>query len=388
MARRRKTAEDPNIQAAAYLRGVHKMTQEDIGAVLGGLKQSQVSKLLHRAEPLGWLKRVDYEFAGLERVSPERLAYLESLVRPQGLLAALERVKSKTGVRVRELRVVDSGSTRDTDAAIAARLKRMGRVGAERVRDRLARSETFATSWGRSVSHVVNAMTATPPPGRPNRPIRFVPVCAEPYAHSSNRDTSTHLVERLHAWLQAHGAAPPSLTGVPALIGRRYSKAVADAIRTFIADSASYQLIFGSKSPLIDKVDTLLTSAGNARRPMGFINEELLRAGSTEHQKLTAARLEALVVGDVGGVLIPRPGLSKADCAEVKALAAMWTGVRRTHLERIAKQAYKSKRPGVIVVAVGVDRAEIIAEAVRLGLVNELIVDRPLAEALTRELTA
>jgi DNA-binding transcriptional regulator LsrR (DeoR family) len=386
MARRRKNAEDPNVQAAAYLRGVHKMTQEDIGAVLGGLKQSLVSKLLKRAEELGWLKKVDYQFVGADRLSADRLEYLERLVKPRGLLDALRQVKSRTGVRVRELRVVDSGSTRDTDRAIEARLKRMGRVAAERVRERLEGSEVFAITWGNSVSHVVNALTATPAPRRPTRPIRFVPVCAEPHDQSSNRDTSTHLVRRLHEWLQGHGANPPSLAGLPALIGRRYSRPVADAIRTFIADSASYQLVFSSPSPLINAVDTLLTSAGNAKRPMGFINEELLRAGSTDTQKLTAARLAKLVVGDVGGVLIPRPGLSDADRREVEELAGMWTGVQLAHLQRIARQANGARRPGVIVVGVGADRAEIIAEAVRWGLVNELIVDRPLAEALTREL--
>ena len=66
----------------------------------------------------------------------------------------------------------------------------------------------------------------------------------------------------------------------------------------------------------------------------------------------------------------------------------MWTGVRLKHLQRIAQQAERRKRPGVIVVSLGIDRAEIIAEAVRCGLINELIVDRSLADALARVLSA
>jgi len=42
---------------------------------------------------------------------------------------------------------------------------------------------------------------------------------------------------------------------------------------------------------------------------------------------------------------------------------------------------------GVVVVSIGgEDRAEIIAEVVRQGLVNELIIDRTLSEALVKAL--
>ena len=93
------------------------------------------------------------------------------------------------------------------------------------------------------------------------------------------------------------------------------------------------------------------------------------------------------MVGDVGGVLFPRPGLGARGRAEVDALNRMWTGAKLRHFERIAKQAARSTRPGIIVVAMGgEDRAAIVAEAVRHGLVNELIIDRTLADALTAAL--
>ena len=138
---------------------------------------------------------------------------------------------------------------------------------------------------------------------------------------------------------------------------------------------------------MIDQVDSLLTSAGPSNHPMGFIYDELLKAGSTPARKLTPARLEKLVVGDLGGVLFPRPDLDARGRREVEALNKMWTGVKRDHLVRIAQAAARSTRPGVIVAAIGgEDRAEIIAEVIRQGLVNELIIDRSLSDALVKAL--
>jgi DNA-binding transcriptional regulator LsrR (DeoR family) len=145
--------------------------------------------------------------------------------------------------------------------------------------------------------------------------------------------------------------------------------------------------VFGTAAPLIDRVDSLLTAVGTSNHPMGFIHDELLKAGSTPAKKLTSSGLQKLVAGDLGGVLVPRPGLQARERKVVDALNEMWTGAKLPHLERIARQASRSTRPGIIVVAMGdADRAEIIAEAVRHGLVNELIIDRTLAEALTRAL--
>jgi hypothetical protein len=214
-------------------------------------------------------------------------------------------------------------------------------------------------------------------------------VCGEPLERASERDTSSHLAERLHETVKSAAPLPPSLTGVPALISRRFRGRELHAIQRFVEQAGSYREVFGTASPLIDRVDSLLTAVGPSDHPMGFIHDELLRAGSTPSKKLTSAALQRLVVGDVGGILIPRPDLDAAGQREVKALNAMWTGEKLHHLERIALAAARSTRPGVIVASVGEsDRAAIIAEIVRYGLVNELIIDRRLAEALVSSLRA
>lgn len=61
----------------------------------------------------------------------------------------------------------------------------------------------------------------------------------------------------------------------------------------------------------------------------------------------------------------------------------MWTGITRGHLSRLALRAGdRTCTVGVVAAAVGRERAEIIAGLFHLEMVNELIIDRDLAEAI------
>ena len=385
MAVTQEQRKDLEAQQAAYLCAEHEMTQEEIGRLLGGLSQPRVSRLLKRAEERGWLQR-SYQFIP-DRLPADRLDLLRRFVEPKSLVDCLGKIDSRTSVRVRGVHVVDSGSSGTSKRAMATRLIRFGRAAAEPMAELISRSDVFAVTWGRTVSHVVDNLNPEQWRQTAPRPIRVVPVCGEPLERASERDTSSHLAERLHLVVRSTAPMPPSLTGVPALISRQFRGSDLRGIRRFVEKAASYQEVFGTSSPLIDQVDSLLTAVGPAQKPMGFIHDELLKAGSTPIRKLTPAGLQKLVAGDMGGVLFPRPGLDARGRREVDELNAMWTGAKLKHLERIARGAARGTRPGIIVVAIGAeDRAGIIAEVVRHGLVNELIIDRMLAEALTRAL--
>lgn len=376
---------DLEAQQAAYLCAKHQMTQAEIGRLLGGLSQSRVSRLLQRAEECGWLRRT-YEFIS-DGISPARLEQLERFVEPSSLIERLAKIESRTGVRVRGVHVVDSGSGGTSRRSWAARLGRFGRSAAEPLAELISRATVFALTWGKTVSSLID--NSRPELWRETaaRPIQIVPVCGEPYERASERDTSSRLAARLHALVRSTAPMPPSLTGVPALIARRYHGADLRGIRKFVENSASYREVFGGTSPMIDEVDSLLTAVGPSDHPMGFIFDELLKAGSTPTRKLTEGKLKKLVVGDLGGVLVPRPGLQARERREVEKLNEMWTGVKLHHFERIAQDAARSTRPGVIVAAMGgEDRAEIIAEVIRYGVVNELIIDRTLSDALAKAL--
>ena len=387
MSSRQQDRKDFDVQRAAYLCAERELTQAEIGRMLGGLSQSRVSRLLKRAEERGWLER-SYRFvpAKLEAGRYEQLRQFEE---PSTLVDLLAKIRPRTGVHVSGVHVLDTGSSGLAERTITVRLARFGRAAVVPLDGLLGRSTCVAVSWGRSVSCAVDSLRAAPTLHSSGRAIRVVPLCGEPTEQQSNRDTSSHLAERLHEALHSSAPKPPSLTGVPALIPRHFKGADARGIRKFVALTASYRDVFGAADALIDRVDTLLTSVGPAKRPMGFIHEELLKAGGLKGKPLKSADLEDLVAGDIGGVLLPRQGLSEKGRREVEALNSMWTGATLAQYERIALGAAKTSRPGIVVLSIGDEgRAEVIAEAIRHGLVGVLVIDRSLADGLTKVLAA
>jgi hypothetical protein len=97
-----------------------------------------------------------------------------------------------------------------------------------------------------------------------------------------------------------------------------------------------------------------------------------------------------MVVGDIGGVCLPKSNLTQNQADQFAAMERRWTGVTRKHLEKCAKRAAnattggKAAPPGVIVVAIGRNKAGCIFEAIKAGLVNHLIVDQDVEAELSK----
>jgi DNA-binding transcriptional regulator LsrR (DeoR family) len=178
---------------------------------------------------------------------------------------------------------------------------------------------------------------------------------------------------------------PPDLTRViphTRRFPREVRAALPRVLRAFFEESSpAYKEIFIGPEALIDRVDVLVTSVGGSNKPMGFCNDDLLKVSG-----LSEERVGQLVIGDVGGVLLPARGLSARDAATVEGVNAMWTGIQRRHLEGIARRAAQRRTPGIILITLGASRSAIVLEAIREGLCSELMIDRDLATALRREL--
>jgi len=159
----------------------------------------------------------------------------------------------------------------------------------------------------------------------------------------------------------------------------------------FLFKIPGFQKIFRPSSgvALVAKVDTVVTGVGvfkedgqeEDRESGAFLRERIAQ----EH--LDSAKLAKIVYGDFGGILLPRPNLTPSQQSQVADLNIGWMGAQETDFCRIARQSRSSNRPGMIVVARGTQKAELIRHALQRGLVNELIIDIPLARKL-QELSA
>src|SRR5262249_4554806 len=124
---------------------------------------------------------------------------------------------------------------------------------------------------------------------------------------------------------------------------------------------------------------------------------------------LTREDFEACTFGDISGVYLLRPDLAAliasrlgkpggagkgardrgAIEAKVRRINTQWTGIQREHVARCAERARSSEGTvGVVVLAIGRAKSEIVIEAVNQSLVNHLLIDQDLADALLEDLGA
>ena len=380
MVRTSSNSRDILAQKAAYLKAKHRMSQEEIGKILGEISQAHVSRLLKRAEQMGWLI-TEHHF--IEKgISEQTLEEIHHLLVSPALSDAVRKIGN--GADLPQIRVFDSGTNSPTPQAMDQRRKRFGRVAAGRLLEIFNKSSVVGISWGRCVNNLIQGLDNTNPFSREKSPIQFVPTCAELISLAMPEYSSTRLADRLNDVINNGKGTRLSLSGVPAYIPRRYKKEQAQTIRQYINDISSYKKIFHGRDAIIEKMDTMITSIGSPTLPVGGCISDLQDACD-----IKTKRLQSLIVGDIGGVLIPQPGLNKAGRELVKELNKAWTGISYSHLEHNAEMAKQNpKRPGNIIVAIGQDKAPALIEIIRLGLANELMIDKDLENTLIRSVNA
>lgn len=384
MARARTTRVDQ--LAVAYLTSEGR-TQTQIAATLG-LKQSAVSRLLSKA--VGYLdEQKRYRFRE-DLLAPGELDVILRRVSHKQLGDRLDEVARANGhVRGPVVRVVSSAST-DLSADPATRFMSFTSQAAPYVRSLLVREavQTCGITWGYMLWDLSIALRSLPgqrPWRAARRPIRFTPLSGDPIQNRKDQPpnlTSSNIAAELGRIANADDYRSPWLGLVPAYIPEEFKKrSEVNVIERMIHMVSEYEEIFGSKNKagIADHLDMILTSVGTAESPLGFGRGRLL-AG-------LGKRLEDLkrqIYGDIGGVLLLRNPSKKS--ALVKGIELRWKGLVNSHLERCALRAFQEDpltgRPGVVVLSIGADRAEVIYHAVSRGLINHLVIDQELEKAL------
>lgn len=393
---------DRDAQAVAWLLSQGK-TQKEI-AELMGVSQPVVSRLKERAETEKWLKTevtcdltLEQKAEAQKRVWPDFKRLLDVLADAAARAAGNPFVPA--GVRV-----YDTGGRAIDPDGYNQQLRQFGRLAANRLGDLLRPEDVkvVGVTWGKTIACLIEAIEIRyPTPLRKLNPIDFVPLSGVLLSDPSIELSSTTLVAKLHKIVNGQESGARSLAAVPARIPAKFQRTGAEltaserkTLKKFIDDIPGYQAIFegASGKPRVDEIDFILTSVGcdYSQSNDPWLDEMI------SHETLTKGELARVAIGDLGGIFLPTPtanptptakksDLEKQDEINEKKLDEInrrWKGATIKHVKNCAAQAAERNAPGVIVIAMGARKARIVLECVRKGLVNQLIIDRDLAEAI------
>lgn len=251
----------------------------------------------------------------------------------------------------------------------------------------LKNSDLVGVSWGKTIFDAVAAMDqldVNPP--RNSRPITCFPLRGEaldqPMSHSASE-----VAVQLADIMNGEKKQALSLAGIPAMIPAAIEdrKKVSEGKELFRCFKM-YSQIFGKsdsdrKKACIGKVDTILTSVGSAMQDAGFWSMQL-----AESAGVSLPQLKKFVLGDIAGVLIPLEKSADDSQSKIKDIQERWLGAELNDLKLCAKRAISTGKPGVIVLAIGSNKADVIYRILCEGVISHLFVDFDLATALQNKL--
>jgi DNA-binding transcriptional regulator LsrR (DeoR family) len=348
----------------------------EIADVLG-VSPSTVSRDKTEAEVKGWL--VDVPYCALPA---EEIVLLEAMLHQPRLLEALQAEQPHDRKWLRRLRILHAGSPPRVQSpkAYEGYRDRFGAEVAEHLLENvLPYVHSMGITWGGTLRSVVTGIERSRL--RPLMNVEFLPVCgAPPDAIEDALRASSYLVAALDAVLNHAHKNPNNFTGVSASIAAEFTPAERRVLERYFRGNAGYCRVFGvdGKPGLIDTMDAVMTSVGSTNRDENPWIDAAAKAADVDPLLLCAS-----VLGNVGGWFLARHDLDKSRRAMVDAINARWTGIRPAHYERCNARA--NGHGGAILVAIG-QKADIVLECVRSGLVAELLIDPPLANALRQKL--
>jgi hypothetical protein len=310
-----------------------------------------------------------------DKVSAPLISELETRLLAGQISSELDRVSQfaagRPGPRVRVFRPAAEASGEELLATFA-------KMAAPYVMQLIGGSSRCGVTWGRMLAKLVAAAKRLGT--RQKAATEFVPLAGEPLGFAPTSSSSSILSDEFQQLVLGSGHHARSLTMLPALIPRDFNLQERITIKKLIGRLRDYQEIFlGAKPgdpPIAESLDALITSVG--RHPLGFKDGSLLDKDEER----------PLFLGDIGGVLLPKraegPGQDRKLAEAMADLADRWTGLRVRHVRACADLALAapSAAVGVVVLSVGGDRAPVVFECVKLGLISHLLIDGALEQAL------
>ena len=355
------------LRALGLMNGTNPRSQREVAEILGvgeTLLSRQIRKLACRKELVRVTREWDLEV--MKREYPHHFDHVVNWRPP----SELEKKLNKRGHRVK----VFEYPCRDGEDG----LRDLANLAANDLAQLLRRSRRTGCAWGGALFEISRVLRP-----RAEDRVRFVPLCGD--AARSQR-LATYGSSAIATRLNERYRTPPedflSLASVPMMLPPATSEPMRGALHdVFTGLSKAFEDIYYGDSPLVDRLDTILTGVGaaNHKSPIGYIDHGFYDG----LPNLSPQELQDSVKGDISGTLVSRSDISDAARETIDVLNSNLTGLRIKHLKACADRARVSGDNGVIVLAVGGHKQDIIHHAVvELQLVNNLFLSRDLATAL------
>lgn len=341
-----------------------------------GLSASVVARMLATGRGRYFSERVDLLEAYIEA---ELRREAEGLLSRSTITEALDRHAREhadvAGPRVR----VFEGSRTSSDALVG-----FATAVAPHVRTLLDTATICGVTWGRMLMSVIHALKDSSERAGATRMTEVIPLAGEPMGNEPTKSSSSTLASELTRALGHDTQRTKSLTMVPAIIPKEFSKNERKVIARLMAHSPGYEAIFARSAKktrdtaLVDRLDCVLTSVGH--KPLGF-----------QFGSVIDAHEQDWFVGDIGGVLLEKPALTANSRRSADLVVDRWTGLTGEKLLACAtrtRSAGLDGPPGVVVISREATRARAVLAAVGRGYVNTLLIDPELERALADLLSA
>lgn len=394
MPRSPELPHDRRVQAVLLIQEIEKGLRQnqaamEVSEICGtSLSPPKAVELKQYAEGEGWIKTVVL----LDKIPQDLLA--EAGSRRRNRHAALEKKLQRLShqprervPRLRHLRVYATaagGAKTSGEDQWGNALECFGHAVAADLFALINGSRVIGVGWGRTVAVAIDALAVyvhahTQATGRARLRGRcqIAPTAGEPPTGVPDERSSSAIAQRLASVL-GNGTEVPTLKWIPPIVPREFQDARRETLWDYLKNVSSYTDIFG-EAGLISKLDAVLTSVGSFEQQVTSLQSAMVKLGHIDIE-----RVKRLALGDLGGVLIERPGLKRQELDELREIRSLWTGIRPEDHERISGMAAQpGGRPGIVVIAIGANKAQIVSSVVQKGLVNELFIDDSLAQALS-----
>jgi DNA-binding transcriptional regulator LsrR (DeoR family) len=241
-------------------------------------------------------------------------------------------------------------------------IKLFARNAAPQVVRALALGTVFSVGWGKTLWTVINALGTitggTPVPVVPGAIV--FPFAGHPMRRDTQEASSTGIARILADKLKSHHPVP-SLEVIPS------TEPIAAKQREFRCNT-EYRQIFGTSpddaNSLMSQANAVITGVGDFHNGLVWRTEIAQRGlGPWEMARRKFS-------GDLGGALMH---ITEEDFDD-----PAWLGITLSHFKAIASRG----SPGVILVVLGKNKMKATLRAVQLKMVNRIIADYTLADAL------